>query len=204
LCFESYAVLHSGESKTPVYTVERLTRASVQAATGIERKDRFYPEARLPSADRAQLDDYKGSGYDKGHMAAAGDMPTDAAKAQSFSLANMVPQFPKLNQQAWNQIEGATRKYALRAPGDVYVFTGPFFSKKRETIGPGQVWVPSHMWKLVYTPADKRAWAYWMTNDGAKQSLKPISYADLVKYSGLRLLPDGAADAKFSADLTKD
>jgi endonuclease G len=90
------------------------------------------------------------------------------------------------------------------APGDVYVFTGPFFGRKRETIGPAQVWVPSHTWKLVYTPADKRAWAYWMTNDGAKQSLKPISYADLVKYSGLRLLPDGAASAKLLIDLTKD
>jgi endonuclease G len=189
LCFENFAVLHSGENKTPVYTVERLTRASVQAATDIKRKDRFYPEARLPSTDRAQLEDYKGSGYDKGHMAAAGDMPTDAAKAQSFSLANMVPQYPTLDQQAWNKIEGATRKYALRAPGDVYVFTGPFFGKKRVTIGPGQVWVPSHTWKLVYTPTNNRAWAYWMKNKDAKQKLEPFSYQELVQHIGIKLLP---------------
>jgi endonuclease G len=107
-----------------------------------------------------------------------------------MSLANIVPQDAKLNGSAWRRAENATRKHASRAPGPVYVFTGPFFGKRPAKIGPGQVWVPSHSWKLVYTPADKRAWAYWMTNDGAKQSLKPISCGELVRHTGLRLLPD--------------
>ncbi|XAH24769.1 DNA/RNA non-specific endonuclease [Xylophilus sp. GW821-FHT01B05] len=189
LCFEAFAVLHSGQSKTPVYVVERLSRSSLESAQGIKRRDRFYPEARLPFANRAQLEDYKGSGYDRGHMAPAGDMPSDSAKAQSFSMANMVPQAPALNQHAWSQIEQATRKYAMRAPGDVFVFTGPYFMRPVHTIGPGQVWVPSHTWKLVYTPASGRAWAYWMENNAGRQSLKPISYEALVEHTGMRLLP---------------
>ncbi len=188
LCFDSFAVLHSGESKTPLYAVERLTRSSVEAAKRIQRTDRFYPEARLPSADRAQLSDYAGSGYDRGHMAPAGDMPNDAAKAQSFSLANMVPQAPELNQRAWNQIEQATRKYAARASGDVYVFTGPSFDQRPSTIGAGGVWVPSHTWKVVYSRGDERAWAYWMTNSAGPHSMKPISYAEFEQRSGLVLL----------------
>jgi len=188
LCFDAFAVLHSGESKTPVYTVERLTRSGVQAAKDIKRSDRFYPEARLPAADRAQLADYAGSGYDRGHMAPAGDMPTVEAKAQSFSLANMVPQAPALNQKAWNQIEQATRKYAARASGDVYVFTGPMFSQRSATIGAGQVWVPSHTWKVVYSSGDGRAWAYWMANNDGTQSLQPISYQEFEQRSGLQLL----------------
>lgn len=188
LCFDGYAVLHSGESKTPVYAVERLTHASVDAAKGIKRSDRFYPEARLPNADRAQLGDYVGSGYDRGHMAPAGDMPDAAAKAQSFSLANMVPQAPELNQRAWNQIEQATRKYAARAPGDVYVFTGPSFDRRPSTIGAGGVWVPSHTWKVVYSRGEGRAWAYWMTNTAGTHSLKPIDYAEFERRTGLALL----------------
>ena len=188
LCFDSFAVLHSGESKTPLYAVERLTRSSVEAAKGIKRTDRFYPEARLPIADRAQLSDYFGSGYDRGHMVAAGNMPNDTAKAQSFSLANMVPQAPELNQGAWNQIEQATRKYAARAIGDVFVFTGPSFTQPASTIGAGGVWVPSHTWKVVYSRGEDRAWAYWMTNTGGEHSLKPISYGEFVQLSGLALL----------------
>lgn len=189
LCFDGFAVLHSGESKTPVYTVERLTRSSVEAAKGIKRSDRFYPEARLPAADRAQLADYANSGYDRGHMAPAGDMPTEAAKAQSFSLANMVPQAPELNQKAWNQIEQATRKYAARASGDVYVFTGPTFDQRPPTIGTGRVWVPSHTWKVVHSSGDGRTWAYWMANNARKHSLQPISYQEFEQRSGLDLFP---------------
>ncbi|MCZ2496823.1 DNA/RNA non-specific endonuclease [Xylophilus sp. Kf1] len=190
LCFDSFAVLYSGDSKTPVYTVERLTSRTVIAAKKIQRVDRFYPEARLPSADRAQLADYAGSGYDRGHMAPAGDMPTDAAKAQSFSLANMVPQASQLNQRDWSQIEQATRKYAERAGGDVFVFTGPAFAQRPSTIGANRVWVPSHTWKVVVSRADDRVWAYWMENTNGRHSLQPISYADFSRKSGLVLLPD--------------
>ena len=189
LCFSAFAVLHSGKSRTPVYSAERLNKDLLREAKNNQRTNRFFADARLPRAERAELDDYKGSGFDRGHMAPAGDMATDESMAQSFSLANMVPQAPLNNRRAWASIEKATRKYILRAAGDVYVITGSVFDDTPETIGLDRVWVPKHLYKLVYDPATNRAWAHWLDNRDDARAGKPISYAELVRRTGIDYLP---------------
>lgn len=188
LCYEAFAVLHNGESKTPVYVVQRLNRAAIDDADE-KRGKKFFADARLPRSERAELGDYKRSGYSRGHMAPAGDMPTPQAMAQSFSLANMVPQAIKHNGGPWAKIEQDTRRYAHRAQGDVFVFTGPVFKADSATIGDGQVRVPSHLYKLVYDATTHRSWAYWQANDDAERVSKPISYEELVQRTGIDFLP---------------
>ena len=192
LCYDAFAILHSGESKTAVYVAQKLNRASVEDADE-KRKNKFFADARLRSAERATLADYKGSGWSRGHMAPAGDMPTEQAMAQSFTLANMVPQAQKHNGGAWaKSVEAATRQYAGRATGDVYVITGPSYSpniEKSEGIGSGQVRIPKYLFKLVYDQDTNRAWAHWHLNDDATRGSRPISYAELVKRTGVNFLP---------------
>jgi endonuclease G len=202
LCYDAFAILHSGESKTPVFVAERLNRAAI-ADTGEKRSNRFYAEARLRSAERATLEDYKGSGFDRGHMAPAGDMPTAQAMVQSFSLANMVPQAPEHNRGVWaKSVESSTRKYASRAVGDVYVITGPVYVPSivlSPGIGPGQVRVPKYLFKLVYDEQKHKAWAYWHENANATPASAPISYAELVKRTGISFLPDAQVTGLTSA-----
>ncbi|MOA07513.1 Nuclease precursor [compost metagenome] len=181
--------MHNGESKTPVYVVQRLNRALVDDADE-KRTNKFFADARLPRNERAELDDYKRSGYSRGHMAPAGDMPTAQAMAQSFSLANMVAQAMKHNSGPWARIEQDTRRYAQRAQGDVFIFTGPVFTGGSSTIGSGQVRVPSHLYKLVYDATTRRSWAYWQANDDAERVSKPISYQELVQRTGIAFLPN--------------
>ena len=159
LCYDAFAVLHSGHTRTPVFVAQRLNSKLVQDADE-RRTDKFFADARLPRSERAELSDYKGSGYSRGHMAPAGDMPTPTAMAQSFSLANMVPQNAKQNSGTWAKIEKDTRQYALRAKGDVFVITGPVFAPGAQTIGANQVAVPTHLFKLVYDANTGKAWAH--------------------------------------------
>jgi endonuclease G len=188
LCFSAFAILHSGQSHTPVYVAERLNQQTLQNAH-LKRKDKFFADARLPHSERAELEDYKNSGFDQGHMAPAADMATADSMAQCFSLANMVPQFPINNRNSWAGIEKATRKYIMRAAGDVFVITGPVFDTQPQTIGANHVWVPRYLFKLVYDPSTNKAWAHWIENTDEARVGKPISYEDLVKRTGIEYLP---------------
>lgn len=183
LCFDSFAVLYSPATKKPIYVVERLNHERLQ--NKVDRKgSRFYEEARLRKSERATLADYKGSGYDRGHNAPAADMPNSSAMAQSFSLANIMPQAHENNRGIWAKaVEQATRKYAIRATGDVYVFTGSIGNAG--TIGEGKVVVPTHLFKLIYDQNKNRAWAYWIENTNSAKMSPPITYEQLVQYTGI-------------------
>ncbi|EJN10325.1 DNA/RNA non-specific endonuclease [Herbaspirillum sp. YR522] len=193
LCFDAFAVLYDAQTRTPLLVVERLNRATLLQARKQHRTDRFYPEARLPRSERAELEDYKGSGYARGHMAPAADMTTPGAMAQSFSLANMVPQDQVHNAGAWSRLEQDTRKYVMRAQGDVFVYTGPLFDGATSHIGHGRVAVPSHLFKLVYDPGSARSWAHIQANRSDTRAGPPLRYAEFVRRTGLQLLaPQGA------------
>ena len=86
----------------------------------------------------------------------------------------------------------ATRKYVARASGDVYVITGPVFAPsiaQSPSIGRDRVRVPKYLFKLVYDQTKNKAWAHWQENDNAARASKPISYAELVKRTGIEFLP---------------
>lgn len=188
LCSNYFAVLYSGLSKTPLVTFERLNRAQIADAKDEQRTDEFFPDPRLPRGARAELEDYRGSGLDRGHLAPAGDQPNRESMAQSFALSNMVPQDQTNNRKTWSKIESDVRKFVRRAKGDVYVFSGPIFNVSRRTIGPNRVWVPSHLFKLVYDEASGRSWAYILPNTADARIEAPMDYQAFVKATGWNLL----------------
>ncbi|WP_348645326.1 DNA/RNA non-specific endonuclease [Methylobacterium sp. BTF04] len=188
LCYDAFAVLSSAVSRTPVYAAERLTRASLAAARGVDRVDAFHDEAALPEAARARLDDYVHSGFDRGHMAPAGDMPTGAAQAQSFTLANMVPQDRALNRGLWAAIEESVRRLAI-VRGTLFVVTGPIYSGDRVQAINGRVLVPGQLFKALYDPAKGEAAAYLVPNRQDAE-LRAVSLSELRGIAGLDVFPD--------------
>lgn len=188
LCSDAFAVLYSGLTKTPMVVVERLNSQRLQQAAGLARTDQFYADTRVSRTQRAELADYQGSGYDRGHLAAAANQPTPQAMAQSFALSNMVPQDPTHNRKLWAKLEADVRKYAQRAAGNVFVFSGTLHGNSPKTMGSNQVWVPDQLFKLVYDEAGQRAWAYVLPNQADAQITTPMDYASFVQRTQWRLL----------------
>ena len=197
LCYSDFAVLHSGITHGPLWSAEHLTRDHIEAAKEMTRTNKFFEDARLPDGEGATLADYKRSGFDRGHMSPAGNRWNTEAMAQSFSLANIVPQNRENNQRLWSRIETSVRKLTVKYD-DVYVVTGPMFvGAQLQTIGPTRVFVPTKLFKVVYVPSKKLAFAI-VADNVATDSYDVKSVHDLEAMSGLRFpgIPENLKDQR--------
>ncbi len=186
LCYGVFGVVHSGLTRTPLWSAEYLRADNIAAAQGLNRENAFHAEPRLPPQHRAELADYARSGFDRGHMSPNGDMPDRRSQRESFSLANIVPQDGENNRQVWASIESAVRKMAARE-GAMYVITGPAFlgGRLRKV---GNVIVPSHLYKAVYSPRQK-AGAAWLVENEAGARPQTVPLAELERIVGIDLFP---------------
>ncbi|MDQ9171998.1 DNA/RNA non-specific endonuclease [Oxalobacteraceae bacterium R-40] len=197
LCYEEFAVGHSGISRTPLWSAEHLTAEQIQAARGLKRKNAFHAEDKLPEADRAELADYVRSGYDRGHLAPNGDMDSETAQQESFSLANIIPQHPKNNQRIWAAIEEAVRDYT-EVEGQVYIVTGPIFEGESLKRLNGRVLIPTSVYKAIYHPGRKVAGAY-VTRNAPGDTYETLSIAELETRIKINVFPSLAPEVKAAA-----
>lgn len=197
ICYAAFAVLHSGITRTPLWAAEHLTPNGLDAAVATERRDTFHEESRLPPDERANLDDYARSGFDRGHLAPAADMPDEQAQHESFSLANMIPQDPQSNRGLWSGIESAMRGLARRS-GELYVVSGPVFQGATLQRLRGRVLVPTHIFKAVYHPKRNQAAAYLVEN-GDSDQWRSVSIAELQQITGIDPFPGLARSIKDHA-----
>lgn len=192
LCFEGFAAGHSGLFRAPLWVAERLTRESLADARRVDRKDEFHPDRRLARSERAELRDYSRSGYDRGHMAPAADMPSKTSQRDSFSLANIVPQHPDNNQGIWADIEETVRRM-VDAHGEAYVVTGPIYSS-RYARRIGRVAVPDGLYKAVFLPG--KGAAVYVTDNAADSDVRTYSVLQAEEALHIDLFPGMPTDVK--------
>ncbi|HVI89353.1 MAG TPA: DNA/RNA non-specific endonuclease [Dongiaceae bacterium] len=188
LCYRAYAVLFSEQTRTAIWSAERLSAANLLAARSVPRDSDFFEEPQLPASKRARLSDYgHGTGYDRGHLAPSGDFADAAAQADSFSLANVVPQRRESNRLLWSHIETATRRL-VRSQGEAWVVTGPIFEADHPTLLNGRIAIPQYLWKAIYLPGTGAA-AYIARND-ATLKYTVVSVARLAELTGVEAFPN--------------
>ena len=149
----------------------------------VQRLNNFRPDFRVPIRFRADLSDYRHSGFDRGHLIASENMNDQTIQnSETFLLSNMSPQTPDFNRQKWRQLEHAVRK--LDQTEDVletYVITGPIFdfSVPIRLIGENdtngiRIPVPSHFFKCILAEVKSgklKMWAFEMENADLNENL---------------------------------
>lgn len=164
LCYKSFAVLYSTRYKTPVYSVEALTKESVYAAKALKRSGYFHVEKSISSVYNSSVHDYINSGWDKGHATPASSMGDNKSMFESFVLTNVFPQRHDVNIGIWRALESSVAEMASTSVGKTFVFTGTIYSSNN-TIMTGSVYVPDSVYKLVYNTSEKCSRAYIVNNE---------------------------------------
>ena len=189
LCSHGYAVLVSEGTHGPLWAAEYLSEENLEVAGSTPRRSSFYPDGRLPQSMRAELYDYRSSGFDRGHLAPSGDEAGLSWQAETFALSNIVPQTAELNRGAWVGVESAVRGLADR-DGELYVVTGPGYDPDdHQTIGPDRIPVPSLTWKAIYDPVAHGSGVYVCLNTATPQC-RVISVALLTQLVRIDPFPD--------------
>ena len=147
LCYrESYEV--------PEWVAYILTKEELNAVTG--RTNNFRPDPAITTGS-ASPEDYRKSGYDRGHLAPAADMEWSREScSESFYMSNMTPQAPAFNRGMWQQLESQARKWAEQF-GRIIVVTGPVLEKPAENypaLGNNRVAIPEFFFKSILAQSE--------------------------------------------------
>ena len=190
-----YTLSYDAKNKTPKWVAWELTREETQGNE--ERTNDFQPDPEVIGA-KVVTYDYSGSGYDRGHMAPAGDMKwSKKAMQESFYMSNICPQDHNLNTEDWNDLEMKSREWARRY-GKVHIVCGPIYKGIRnEYIGDHRVKVPDAFFKVILINNAKKqcALGFYFENEAGERPLTDYltSVDELEKLTGLDFfaaLPD--------------
>lgn len=155
-------------TRNPAWVAEHITPASLSANNADRKHSNFVEDGTIPAPFRAKLDDYRRSGYDRGHQVPAADAKwSQDAMDQTFLLSNMCPQVGDgFNRDYWAHFEDFCRRLTNNYPS-VRIVTGPLYLPRRdpqdgkwrvsyEIIGnPPNVSVPTHFYKVVFAEDGK-------------------------------------------------
>ncbi|MDA2937082.1 DNA/RNA non-specific endonuclease [Acidobacteria bacterium AH-259-A15] len=158
-----FVICHNDEWKIPYWVGYYLSKENLTGS--VRRTNDFRPDPELQSSERAELTDYRNSGYDRGHMApAAAFKRSRTAMSTTFLLSNMAPQTATLNRRIWRLLEEDVREVA-REIGDVWIFTGNLFrdsdgnpTEPSKLIGENEVAVPTHCFKVILLKTATDQW----------------------------------------------
>ena len=145
---EGYTVSYNSDYRIANWVAYVLTDKEARSDKA-ERQNKFVVDPLVKGAS-ATNEDYTRTGFDRGHLAPAGDMKwSEKAMRESFYLSNITPQRPGLNRGIWKELEEQIRLWA-RENGAVLIATGPVIpDEELSRLGKNRVGVPRQFYKVL-------------------------------------------------------
>ena len=174
-----YSLSYSDEHEQAEWVVYELTKDRVSGSIG--RTDNFREDGKVRTGS-ATLNDYKGSGYDRGHLAPAGDMKfSRTAMSESFFMSNMSPQKASFNRGIWKNLESQVRTWAYEN-GHIYVVTGGVLNSCSSSIGYSRVGVPDYYYKVILDNDETKVKAIALVLPHQKGTQQLSNYVTSIDY----------------------
>ncbi|SDL45653.1 endonuclease G [Catalinimonas alkaloidigena] len=199
--YTGYTLSYSEADEQAAWVAYQLTKSEVRGK--VERTDNFREDDQIKTGSAA-ASDYRNSGYDRGHMAPAGDMKwSKKAMSETFYYSNMSPQAPAFNRGIWNELEQKVRNWAEKE-GDLYIVTGPVLEPGLKKIGTNGVSVPRFYYKVVLDARgpELKAIAFLLPNRGSQKELSSfvVSIDSVEQRTGLDFFPQLPDDLEVALE----
>jgi endonuclease G len=142
-----YTLNYNEDHEVANWVSYELDQARLQNC--VKRKNSFRPDPAVSTGSSSD-EDYRGSGFDRGHLVPAGDMKFSAeAMKDTFFFSNMTPQPPKFNQGQWGKLENLIRSWGAKY-GKIWIVSGPILRDNLPFIGKkNRVSVPEEYFKVI-------------------------------------------------------
>lgn len=181
-----YTLSYSEKHEQAEWVAYKLLKNSIN--NSVKRGDNFREDLKVKTGS-ASLDDYKNSGFDRGHLAPAKSMSlNEQTMSESFFMSNMSPQFPSFNRGIWKQLEEKVRSW-ISISDSLYVVSGPVLKNTQSYIGSNRVAVPSYYYKSIIRFNKNKMFGigFLLKNESSNKSLTSfvVSIDSVEKVTGL-------------------
>jgi endonuclease G len=204
----AYIISYNEKYEQANWVAYKLT-AEMCDNNGEERKNNFRSDPDVKTGS-ASPDDYKKSGYDRGHLCPAGDMGwSEQTMSESFFMSNMSPQVPGFNRGIWKNLESNVREWA-KTNKEIYVVTAGVLQDSLAVIGENKVAIPNYYYKVIldiHAP-EYKAIGFVLPNEASKGSYfnYAVSIDSVEHLTGINFFPmlpdslENLLEAKFDVE----
>ncbi len=148
LHYLGYSAGYSKQRRTSLWVSYPLKKEFIYSKKKLVKR-KFTADPNLPEKEAVSPEDYRNSGYDRGHLARQADMKGRSQKCEleAYYMTNIAPQKPNFNRKIWLNLEDAVQDFAKKY-GEILVISGPFYDDNHSYIS-NNIEIPDGFYKII-------------------------------------------------------